>query len=83
MQSLNVDSIREIILDILVKIDSNQGYINILVNHALKKNKIGKRDAEAKKKQALDQLHSAGQVQKRPTAQVPAQVNQSPGLPKK
>ena len=45
MQSLNVDSIREIILDILVKIDSNQGYINILVNHALKKNKIGKRDA--------------------------------------
>ncbi|MEA2021675.1 MAG: transcription antitermination factor NusB, partial [Candidatus Caldatribacteriota bacterium] len=45
MRRLNVDPIREIILDILVKIDSNQGYINVLVNHALKKNKIAKRDA--------------------------------------
>ena len=45
MRRLNVDPIREIILNILVKIDSNQGYINVLVNQALKKNKIVKRDA--------------------------------------
>ncbi len=45
MRRLEVDSMREIILDILVKIDSSQGYINILINNALKKNNISRRDA--------------------------------------
>jgi len=45
MKKTKVDPIREIILTILVKIDSKQGYINILLNKSLDKNKISTRDA--------------------------------------
>jgi len=45
MNITKVDPIREIILTILVKIDSKQGFINILLNEALDKNKISTRDA--------------------------------------
>lgn len=45
MKKTKVDPIREIILTILVKIDSKQGFINILLNEALDKNKITTRDA--------------------------------------
>lgn len=45
MSKINVDPIRETILTILVKIDSKQGYINILLNKILDKNKISTRDA--------------------------------------
>ena len=45
MKKTKVDPIREIILTILVKIDSKQGFINILLNEALDKNKISTRDA--------------------------------------
>jgi 16S rRNA (cytosine967-C5)-methyltransferase len=45
MNKIKVDSIREIILTILVKIDSKHGYINILFNKALEKNKISTKDA--------------------------------------
>ncbi|HER25295.1 MAG TPA: 16S rRNA (cytosine(967)-C(5))-methyltransferase RsmB [Candidatus Atribacteria bacterium] len=45
MKEIVVDLIRETILTILVKIDSKQGYINILLNHALDKKKISSRDA--------------------------------------
>ena len=45
MNKINVDPIRETILTILVKIDSKQGYINILLNRSLDKNKISTRDA--------------------------------------
>jgi len=45
MGKVKVDQIREIALSILVKIDSNQGYINILLNNILEKNKVSTRDA--------------------------------------
>lgn len=45
MNKTKVDPIRETILTILVKIDSKQGYINILLNKSLDKNKISTRDA--------------------------------------
>ena len=38
MDKIKVDPIREIILTILVKIDSKEGYINILINKSLEKN---------------------------------------------
>jgi len=59
MQGLKVDPIREIILNILVKIDSNQGYINVLIHRILKKKKTNKRDA------ALIQEISYGVVRNR------------------
>ena len=45
MNKIKVDPIRETILTILVKIDSKQGFINILLNKSLDKNKISTRDA--------------------------------------
>ena len=45
MKKVEVDSTRETILTILVKIDSKQGYINILLSHSLDKKKISTRDA--------------------------------------
>jgi 16S rRNA (cytosine967-C5)-methyltransferase len=45
MNKTKVDPIRETILTILVKIDSKQGFINILLNKLLDKNKISTRDA--------------------------------------
>jgi len=45
MRKIKVDPIREIILDILVKMESDHGYINILLNDTLKKKDIRKRDA--------------------------------------
>jgi 16S rRNA (cytosine967-C5)-methyltransferase len=45
MRRIKVDPIREIALDILIKVENNQGYINVLVNDILKKNNIKKRDA--------------------------------------
>lgn len=45
MKKTKVDPIREIILTILVKIDSKQGYINILLSKSLDKKKITTRDA--------------------------------------
>jgi len=45
MNITKVDSIREVILTILVKIDSKQGFINVLLNKSLDKNKIFTRDA--------------------------------------
>jgi len=45
MKKTKVDPIREIILTILVKIDSKQGYINILLSKSLDKKKISTRDA--------------------------------------
>lgn len=45
MKKTKVDPIREIILTILVKIDSQQGYINILLSKSLDEKKISTRDA--------------------------------------
>ncbi|TFG91550.1 MAG: 16S rRNA (cytosine(967)-C(5))-methyltransferase RsmB [Candidatus Atribacteria bacterium] len=45
MNKIKVDLIRETILTILVKIDSKQSFINILLNRSLEKNKISTRDA--------------------------------------
>ena len=45
MNKTKVDPIRETILTILVKIDSKQGFINILLNKLLDENKISTRDA--------------------------------------
>jgi len=45
MKKTKVDPIREIILTILVKIESQQGYINILLSKSLDKKKISIRDA--------------------------------------
>jgi len=45
MNITKVDPVRETILTILVKIDSKQGFINILLNKSLDKNKISTRDA--------------------------------------
>ncbi|MEA3453476.1 MAG: 16S rRNA (cytosine(967)-C(5))-methyltransferase RsmB [Candidatus Caldatribacteriota bacterium] len=45
MDKIKVEPIRETILTILVKIDSKQGFINILLNKSLNKNKISTRDA--------------------------------------
>jgi len=45
MDKIKVDLIRETILTILVKIDSKQGFINVLLNKSLEKNKISTRDA--------------------------------------
>jgi len=45
MKKTKVDPIRETILTILVKIDSKQGYINILLSKSLDKKKISTRDA--------------------------------------
>ena len=45
MDKIKVEPIRETILTILVKIDSKQGFINILLNKSLDKNKISTRDA--------------------------------------
>ena len=45
MNKVKVDLIRETILTILVKIDSKQGFINVLLNKSLEKNKISTRDA--------------------------------------
>ncbi len=45
MKRTKVDPIRETILTILVKIDSKQGYINILLNKSLDKKGISSRDA--------------------------------------
>ncbi|MEA1939190.1 MAG: transcription antitermination factor NusB, partial [Candidatus Caldatribacteriota bacterium] len=45
MRRLKVDPIRENILNILVKIDSHEGYINVLLNNTLEKNKVIGRDA--------------------------------------
>ncbi|MCJ7789673.1 MAG: 16S rRNA (cytosine(967)-C(5))-methyltransferase RsmB, partial [Candidatus Atribacteria bacterium] len=45
MDKIKVDPIREIILTILVKIDSKEGYINILINKLLEKNRISTLDA--------------------------------------
>jgi len=45
MKKIEVDPIRETILTILVKIDSKQGYINILLSHSLDKKKISNRGA--------------------------------------
>jgi 16S rRNA (cytosine967-C5)-methyltransferase len=45
MDKIKVDPIREIILTILVKIDSKEGYINILINKSLEKNRISTLDA--------------------------------------
>lgn len=45
MDNLKVDRIREIALNILVKIDHKKGYINIILNNFLEKNKVSVRDA--------------------------------------
>ncbi|MHC2994861.1 MAG: 16S rRNA (cytosine(967)-C(5))-methyltransferase RsmB [Candidatus Atribacteria bacterium] len=45
MDNLKVDRIREIALNILVKIDYKKGYINIILNNLLEKNKVSVRDA--------------------------------------
>lgn len=45
MKKIEVDPIRETILTILVKIDSKQGYINILLSKSLDKRKNSTRDA--------------------------------------
>ncbi|GAI27542.1 unnamed protein product, partial [marine sediment metagenome] len=45
MDNLKVDRIREIALNILVKIDHKKGYINIILNNLLEKNKVSVRDA--------------------------------------
>ena len=45
MNKTKVDPIRETILTILVKIDSKQGFINILLSRSLDKKKISTRDA--------------------------------------
>jgi 16S rRNA (cytosine967-C5)-methyltransferase len=45
MDKIKVDPIREIILTILVKIDSKEGYINILINKSLEKNRSSTLDA--------------------------------------
>jgi 16S rRNA (cytosine967-C5)-methyltransferase len=45
MKKTKVDPIRETILTILVKIDSKQGYINILLSKSLDKKEISTRDA--------------------------------------
>lgn len=45
MDNLKVDWVREIALNILVKIDHKKGYINIILNNLLEKNKVSVRDA--------------------------------------
>jgi 16S rRNA (cytosine967-C5)-methyltransferase len=45
MGKIKVDQIRETALSILVKIDSSQGHINILLNNILERNKVSTRDA--------------------------------------
>ncbi len=42
---VEVDRIREIILNALVKIDYKKSYINIIINSFLEKNKVPVRDA--------------------------------------
>lgn len=45
MNKVKVDQIREIVLKILFKVDSEKDYINIAVNNLLEKNRITTRDA--------------------------------------
>jgi len=42
---VKVDPIREIVLKVLFKIDSKKGYINVILNELLEKNKASTRDA--------------------------------------
>lgn len=45
INKVKVDPIREIVLEVLFKIDSKRGYINIILNELLEKNKASTRDA--------------------------------------
>jgi len=45
MNKVKVDPIREIVLKVLFKIDSKKGYINIILNELLEKNRVTTRDA--------------------------------------
>ena len=45
MNKVKVDLIREIVLKVLFKIDSKKGYINIILNELLEKNRVTTRDA--------------------------------------